>query len=134
MVSDRNVYEAHRVTIQAHNDLITSLGPGASVSPANFALSPGMGTGAKILGTSGTFKRGTVTFQIGTAALGANPTITLGFPKGTFSTVPFGQVVRNGGSGALAFTYSESLFSLTITLGGTPAASTTYTIQFSMQD
>lgn len=134
MVGDSPAYEAHRLTIQAHNELITSLGPGDSLSPASFALSAGMGTGAKIISTSGTVKRGAVTFQVGTAGMGANPTITLFFAKGTFTAAPFAQVTRNGGSGALAFTYAESMLSMVVTLTGTPASSETYTLQFAIRD
>lgn len=134
MVGDSASYEAHRLTIQAHNDLITSLGPGDSLSPASFALSAAMGTGAKIISTSGTAKRGAVTFQVGTAAIAANPTITLFFAKGTFTATPFAQVTRNGGSGALPFTYTESMLSMVVTLAGTPTASETYTLQFAMRD
>lgn len=127
-------YEAHKNTIKAHNDLIAALGPGNTISPANFLLSSGMGTGAKISGTSGTFKRGTVSIVVGTAALGANPTITFNFPVGTFTAIPFAQVVQNGGTGALKFSYTQAILNLVITLIGTPTASTTYTFQFAIRD
>lgn len=134
MSGDRPSYEAHKGTIEAHNDLINALGPGDTISPSSFSLSPSMGTGAKILSTSGTVKRGSVTFQVGTASISANPTLTLFFPKGVFTSAPFAQVVQNGGSGALAFTYAESMNSMVVSLAGTPTASTTYTLQFAMRD
>lgn len=134
LTRDPAIYEAHKNTIKAHNDLLVALGPGNSISPINFLLSSGMGTGAKITGTTGTFKRGTVSITIGTAAIGSNPTLTLNFPVKTFDVVPFAQVVQNGGTGALKFSYTQSVLALVITLAGTPTASTTYTFQFAMRD
>jgi hypothetical protein len=130
---DPAVYEAHKKTIKGHNDLIASLGPGVAISPANFLMA-GMGTGASLSGVTGTFKRGFVTVNVGTAAIAVNPTLTLRFPKGTFTAQPFAQIVQNGGTGALKFSYTQSILTVVITLIGTPTASTTYTFQFAIRD
>ncbi len=134
MQNDPVSYEAHKNTIEANNALIVALGPGVVISSADCLLSSGMGAGSKILSTPGTFKRGTVTFEIGNAAIGANPSISINFPKGTFNAVPFAQVTQNGGNGALKFSYTESILALKITLTGTPTSSTKYTFQFAMRD
>ena len=133
LVKDPHNYESHKSTILAHNQLVAYLSPGIPIAPTNFTLSPGLGTGATIAAVSGTFKRGSFTVQLGSAALTANPTITMSFPSGLF-TDPFAVVARNGGTGALPFTWTQSATSIIVTLTGTGTASTTYVFQFVVTD
>jgi len=125
-------YESHQRTVAAINGVIASLGPGESIAPQNFGLQ-GFGAGATVTATSGTFKRGRLTVTIG-AAPAANPVVTLTFPKNEFSVTPFAQVTRNGGTGTLGFSWTESQSALQITLAGTPVAGETYTFQYAMRD
>lgn len=129
LTQDPHNYESHKRTIEAVNQLIANLGPGGSVTPSDFVLSPGLGTGAKITTVSGTFKRGAFVLQLGSASLTANPTITLNFPRGLFTT-PFAVLTRNGGTGALGFSWTQSATSIIITLAGTGTGSQTYGFQY----
>ena len=122
-------YESHKRTIDAFNQLIGALQPGATIKPENFTLPPSLGTGAKISAVSGSFKRGSVTMVIGTAPT-LNPTLSLNFPSGLFSDSPFAQVVNNGSTGTLKFFYSESVQGLQITLSGTPVAGEIYKFNY----
>lgn len=126
-------YESHFRTIQAVNNLITSLGPGEAIKPQNFALGTGFGTGASISALSGTFKRGSFLISIGSGGFTANPSVTLNFPAGTFEN-PFALVMRNGGNGVLPFTYTQSKAGIVITFQGTPSAGQAYGFQFDVRD
>lgn len=126
-------YESHFRTIQAVNNLIASLGPGTAIKPQNFTVSPGFGTNAVISAVSGTFKRGSFTVTAGSAGFAANPSVFLNFPSGTF-TNPFAIVVRNGGTGSLPFTYTQSKTGVAITFQGTPTAGQTFGFQFDVRD
>jgi len=127
-------YETHRQTIAAQNQLIEALGIGAAIQPQNFAFSASLGSTSKITDLSGTFKRGKFTVTVSGTGLGANPTIMLNFPKGLFTDTPFAQIVRNGGTGTLGFSYSEATTGITITLAGTATLGHTYTFQFAVRD
>jgi hypothetical protein len=131
---DQYNYETHTKIKDGLNALQDSLRPGAPMNASALTVDPGMGTNGQITAISGTFKRGKFTLTTGTTGFTANPTVTLNFPQGTFEEAPFATVVRNGGNGALGFTYSETVNSLTITLNGTPTASTTYNFQFAVRD
>ncbi len=126
-------YETAKTIIDSHNDLINALGPGASISPSSFTMSPGLGTGATVTGTSGSVKRGKFMLTIGVAPV-ANPTIMLNLPRGQFSGVPFATVVKNGGTGTLPITYLEGPSGVTITILGTPTAGHTYMFNHLVQD
>lgn len=132
--AQEDVYETHRLTIAKTNEIIAAMGPGTPVSASLVSLSSGMGSGAKITSVSGTVKRGVISVQAGTAGLAANPTITLNFPSGTYALAPFAQITRNGGTGSLGYTYTESQNQLVITLVGTPTAGTTYTFRYAVQE
>lgn len=129
-----DVYETHRSSIAKTNEIITALGPGSQLPASLISISSGMGTAAQVTSFNGTAKRGTITIQTGTAGLGANPTITLSFPSGTYDVAPFAQVTRNGGNGTLGYTYTESKNQLVIALVGTPTAGTTYTFRYAVQE
>ena len=128
MKKDSASYETAKALIQANANVVDYLSPGDSVSAANFSLP----TGASVFGVTGTFKRGTASVQFSTGVL-PNPTVTLKFPSGLFNDKPFAQVVRNGGSGGLSFTYTESIQSLAITVQGTPVLNSTYVFQWAVQ-
>lgn len=126
-------YESHFRTIQAVNQLITNLGPGDSIQPQNFAISPGFGSNAVISAVSGTFKRGSFTLKVGNGAFSTNPSVSLNFPNNTFNS-PFAIVIRNGGNGTLPFTYTQSGTGIVITLQGIPSVGQTYSFQFDVRD
>jgi hypothetical protein len=127
-------YETSRQIIDAHNQLLTALGPGSDISPASFAITPQMGVGASIAATSGSIKRGQFTLTIGTAP-SANPSFTLNIPKGEFGgAVPFVVLTQSGGTGTLTFSYSTSVSAVTISINGTPSAGATFTFSFQMTD
>lgn len=126
-------FESHRRTISAINALIQHLGPGDAIKLQNFAIGSGFGSGASISALSGTFKRGSFTISVGTGGFSANPSITLNFPSGIFAT-PFAIVVRNGGNGALGFSYTQTGQALIITLSGTVTGGTKYGFQFDVRD
>lgn len=126
-------YETQRQVIDAHNQLITALGPGTSISPASFAITPKMGAGAQVGATNGSFKRGNFTLTVG-ASPSANPSLTLNIPKGEFSGTPHIVLSQSGGTGTTPFGYSASASAVTITFNGTPSAADTYTFNFQMTD
>lgn len=127
---DPQLYEAVRQTLDAHNELVTALGPGDALQQGNFVLSAGLGATANISGIIGTFKRGRFTLTTQGAGLAANPTVTLNFPLGLWKSNPNALVVRNGGTGTLTHTWVESTTQLVITLAGTPTAGHVYTFSF----
>jgi hypothetical protein len=126
-------FETHKRTIQAINALIQHLGPGDAIKPQNFSVGSGFGTGASISALSGTFKRGSFVVSAGTGGFLPNPSVTLNFPSGIFAT-PFAIVVRNGGNGALGFSYTQTGQALIITLTGTVTGGTKYGFQFDVRD
>lgn len=127
-------YETSRQIIQAHNDLLTALGPGTNISPASFALTPGLGKGANVGATNGSFKRGNFTLTVGTAPA-ANPSLTLNIPKGEFDGAqPHIVLSQSGGTGTTPFGYSATGAAVTIKFNGTPSAADTYTFNFQMVD
>jgi hypothetical protein len=125
-------YETQRQVIDAHNQLLTALGPGTSISPANFALT-GLGGGPAIAPANGSFKRGNFTLTVGTGP-SANPSFTLNIPRGEFSGTPHIVLSQSGGTGTTAFGYSATASAVTVTFNGTPSAGDTYTFNFQMVD
>lgn len=129
------VYEAHRRQVDKINSVIEAMGPGEELKQGSFALGAGLGTTAAVSGITGTFKRGGFTLTISGAGLAAaTATITINFPDGTFAGTPFAIVQRNGGTGALSHTWTESKDRLVITLGGLPTAGNTYIFRFAIRD
>jgi len=136
--ADPNVYEAHRKQVDGHNALVAALGPGAAVQQGHITMSAGLGATAAAVITSGsTFKRGQFTVTPNGAGLAANPTVTLTFPQGLYDEKPWATVWRNGGTGALPFTVTESPvapFSLIVTLVGVPTAGQTYIFRYAVRE
>jgi hypothetical protein len=125
-------YESHKRLLEGYNNLIAALSPGKPIAPQNIGFT-GMGTGATTIGVSGTFLRGSLSMKVGTVPA-PNPSVSLNFPTGTFSEVPFAIVTQNGGTGSLKFTFAATVNSLAITLIGTPSAGDTYTFSFSVRE
>lgn len=125
---DASSYETAKATIDAHNQLIQSLGPGATINSSHFIPS----TDVTVTAASGSVKRGKLMASIGSTAP-ANSTIHLPFPKGSFSATPFAQIIRNGGTGTSGYTYDETASGVTITLAS-PSAGETYGFGFAVQD
>ena len=127
-------YETQRQVIDAHNQLLTALGPGTSITPANFALMPSLGSGATVTSTSGSFKRGSFTLTVGTAPT-ANPSLTMNIPKAEFAgNMPHIVLSQSGGTGTTNFGYSATVAAVTVQFNGTPSAGDTYTFNFQMTD
>lgn len=135
---DPQLYETARSLHRAHNDLVGALGPGGEVKQGDFVLSAGLGATAFVTIAAGsTFKRGEFTLTCQGGGLAANPTVTLKAPEGLWTAQPWAVVQRNGGTGTLSHTASESSvapFSLTITLVGTPTAGHIYIFRYSIRD
>lgn len=128
LTSNTPVYETVKKILQHQELLIQFLGPGELIGGSAFSGSHGV----SVEGISGTFKRGRVTFKIGSGA--QNPTMFMAFPRGLFTSDPFAQVTRNGGTGTLGYTYVESTGGITISLQGAPVTGTTYTFNWSVQE
>lgn len=126
-------YESHKRIIEGFNNLLRHLGSGDNIAPQNFSLPPTFGSGASISAVAGTFKRGQFTLTIGISA-SANPVLALDFPAGTFSAVPFAQIVQNAGTGTLKFSYSTTQQRITITFVGNPVNGSTYTLSFMVNE
>jgi hypothetical protein len=119
--------------IQQHINQNVPADPGPSISPSNFVLSPGLGSGASVTGTSGSVKRGKLTLKIGTTPA-ANPNLILNIPKGVFTGQLYATFVQSGGTGTLPISYSETSSNVTVTFTGTPTANSTYIFTFTVQD
>jgi hypothetical protein len=78
--------------------------------------------------------RGQVTVTTGTTSIGANPTLTLTFPDGTWGNGPFAVVARNGGTGVTltGYSWTTSGTTLVISTVGTPLAGETYIYNWMM--
>lgn len=127
-------YETAKRQIEAHNQLISALGPGTSISPANFSLN-GFGAGANVSATVGSFKRGSFTLKVGASGVGANPSLTLTIPAKEFGGMqPHIVLSQSGGTGTTRFSYAAIASSVTVTFSGTPSANDTYTFNFQMSD
>lgn len=124
------LYEAARQILDAHNQLVAALGPGDALQQGNFVLSAGLGSTAAVSGIIGTFKRGRFTLTCQGAGLALNPALTLNFPPNLWRSSPAALVVRNGGTGTLAYTWQESASTLMIMLAGTPTAGHVYIFSF----
>lgn len=126
---DPQVYETHKRLIDAHNQLVGFVSPGDAVGGQALS-SLGLGT-ANTLSISGTFNRGKITLVVG-AAPATPATITLNFPEGTWTDAPFATVVKNGGTGTSAFSWTETVNALVLTIAA-PVAGTTYTFQYAIR-
>ncbi len=73
--------------------------------------------------------RGQFTLTIG-ATPSANPTVTFTFVDGALAVIPQALVLRNGGSGVLAHTWTTTTTTLVITLVGTPTELETYIFEW----
>jgi len=104
---------------------------GTALVSGDFALSAGWGTTASVGTLSGNDMRGSFTVtSAGTGQL-ANPTITLTFTDGAFTSTPEVVVARNGGDQAtLAIDWTKSTTQIVITLRGTPVATQTFSFSF----
>jgi hypothetical protein len=125
--SNTPVYETFTKIIEHQGLLIQALSPGELISAAAFSNSYGVNVSA----VSGTFKRGRVTFRIADSV--QNPTMFMAFPAGLFTSDPFAQVTRNGGTGSLLYSYVESTGGIRISLAGTAVTGTTYTFNWAVQ-
>lgn len=106
-----------------------------AVDDADFALHANWGVGASVsVSPNSTELHGRVTVTAA-GTPGANPTVTLTFPGGTFGSVaPRAIVARNGGTGAGSVVPSWSgqptATALAWTAIGTPVAAATYAFEW----
>lgn len=104
---------------------------GTALVAGDFALSAGWGTTASVaVDANSDDTRGQITVTSSGTGQGANPTITLTFKDGTFTSVPFAIVVRSDHANQPTVTidYTLTATTLTITFNGTPVAAETYDI------
>ena|SRR2546422_1005964 len=101
---------------------------GTTLAGGNFTLSASFGSSAAVGSIAGTDTRAQFTITSVGTGQSANPTITLTFADGTYTTSPFAIVTRNGGDQPSVLpTWSTTGTTLAITFPGTPAAGETYT-------
>jgi hypothetical protein len=106
---------------------------GTALVAGDFALSAGFGASASIsaIATGTNDSRGRITITAAGAGVGANPTCTLTFKDGTWTTAPFAIVCRSGGSQpTIAFDVTTTATTAVFTFKGTPVAAETYSIFF----
>jgi hypothetical protein len=101
---------------------------GTALGAGDFAFSAGFGSTAAASSVTGTDQRWQATFTSSGTGQAANPTATLTFKDGTFTTPPIYWVLPNGGTGTgcVGFTWSASATALTLTCYGTPVNAETY--------
>lgn len=97
---------------------------GTALVAGDFALSAGWGSTASVSVTAGSADdRGQITVTPAGTGIAANPTITLTYKDGTWTTVPFPIVARQGGSGASAdLATTATVTALVIQFLGTPVS------------
>lgn len=101
---------------------------GTALVAGDFALSSGWGTTASVGTITGTDQRCQFTVTSAGTGQAANPTITLTFKDGTWTTTPFALVLRNGGAAyTFQLTWTVSATQLVITFNGQPIAAETFT-------
>jgi hypothetical protein len=103
---------------------------GTALVAGDFALSGGWGTTASVGTISGDDSHATFTVTSSGTGQAANPTITLTFKDGTWTTAPFAQTKIIAGNAAditVAVTHTTTATTLVITFNGTPTAARTYT-------
>lgn len=109
---------------------------GTNLVAGDFALSAGWGTGASVSAVASTSndQRGQITVTAGSASFGANPTVTMTFKDGTWTTVPFVQWEGNGGtglpSGVANTTVANTATTSVLTWLGTPTSGQTFNFQW----
>ncbi len=106
---------------------------GTTLVNGDWALSAGWGNAATaVVSTLAKGQRGEVTFTSAGTGQAANPTATLTFPEGTWTSAPEPIVVRNGGTGTgiTGFTFACTATTLVITAVGTPVAGETYIVRW----
>jgi hypothetical protein len=111
------------------NKLTRLTAGGTTLVAGDFALSGGFGSTASVGTITGNDQRARFTVTSTGTGQAANPTITLTFKDGTWTTAPFAVVSRGGGSQAtVPVSVSTTATTAVITFAGTPVAAETYTI------
>lgn len=103
---------------------------GTNFVAENVALSGGWGSTASVGTVSGDDSRHTYTITTGGTGIGANPTATLTFEDGTWTTAPFAQCSLIASSDVLTvpITWTTTATTLVLTYNGTPVTAKTYTL------
>lgn len=105
-------------------------GGGTLLVAGDIALSAGWGSTASVSSIAGTDQRTRFTITSAGSGQGANPTATLTFTDGTWTTAPFAVVSRNGGDQASVLpTWTTTATTLVITFPGTPSAGQTFSFE-----
>lgn len=112
---------------------------GTALVTGDFVLSAGWGTSPVLTVVRGTDQAAAITIQA-KATVGANPTVTLTFKNGTWTTIPIvicGRTELVAATGAPAAAVSNEWVPTTIsatqivfTFNGTPVANSTYGLSF----
>lgn len=100
---------------------------GTTLVNGDFTPSAGMGATPTVsVEANSKSMRGTVTVTPNGAGIAANPTLTLTFPEGTWTTAPKAIVVKNGGTGTLPISWTVTPTGIAVTIIGLPNAGDTY--------
>jgi hypothetical protein len=100
---------------------------GTALVAGDIALSAGWGSTASVSAISGTDQRFRFTVTSAGTGQAANPTATLTFKDGTWTTAPYAVCSRNGGNQpAVLPTWTTTATTLVLTFPGTPVAAETY--------
>lgn len=101
---------------------------GTSITSGDIGLSGGWGNTASVGSVSGDDSHMEFTVTSAGTGQGANPTITITFKDGTWTTAPFVHAIRNGGAQAtVTQDWTTSATQAVITWRGTPVAAETFT-------
>jgi len=101
---------------------------GTPLVAGDFALSAAWGATASVGSISGTDQACQFTVTCAGAGITSNPTTTLTFHDGTWTTTPIAIVMRNGGNAyTFQLTWTVSPTQIVITFNGLPKAAETFT-------
>lgn len=103
---------------------------GTTLVAGDISLSAGWGSTATVSAISGTDQRFRLTVTSAGTGQSSNPTATLTFKDGTWTTAPFATCAHNGGSQiTVPGTWTTTTTALTLTFQGLPVAAETYTFE-----
>lgn len=118
------------INVTDENILLRPYHPFRSLVAGDIVLSAGWGSTATVSAINGTDQRFRFTVTSAGTGQGVNPTATLTFKDGTWTTAPFAVCSRNGGNQpAVLPTWTTTATTLVITFPGTPVAAETYTLE-----
>lgn len=109
---------------------------GSAVVAGDVTLSAGWGTTASVvIATGSNDSRGEMTITANGTGIAANPTVTLTYHDGTWTTTTWPMVMRNGGTdaGITGHTVAGGATTFVVTMVGTPTAGSTTILRWAVQ-